>query len=302
MLRRRASALLLLLLAAGCASGPRRGILTAADVPPGWSLYATAHYQVLTDSGEEDARALAERLEGVLALYRRILPTDRELPRFPVRVFRTYAAYREYGGEDGTAGCYDQSTGDLVLTQFEGYGDGDPMVRRPSPYELVTTAHHEAWHQYFHWYLDTDEDPPVWFDEGMADYFGQARSVPANSTNAGAPDAPNGRKWDIGRLNPAWLDSVRAGVATGKSVPLRTFVHLTRHEYYKTPSLCYPQGWALVYFLLNSADPRTREVPDVLVQALRDGAESPTAVDEAFAGMDWAKLEAEWKKYVSTLR
>lgn len=295
------SLFLLLFLAAGCASGPRRGILTPEDVPPGWRLQATDHYQVLTDASAEDARMLAERLEGVLALYRKILPTERELPRFPVRVFKTYAGYRAYGGEEGTAGCYDQSTGDLVLTQFEGYGGGDPMIRQPSPHELVTTAHHEAWHQYFHWYLDTDEDPPVWFDEGMADYFGQARTVPSTPANAEAPDAPGGRKWSFHRTHAAWLDSVRAAIATGKYMPLRKFVHLSRHEYYETPSLCYPQGWALVHFLINSDDPRTNEVSSVLVRALQEGAESAKAVDEAFAGMDWAKLEEAWKKYVGTL-
>ncbi|MCC6739006.1 MAG: hypothetical protein IT452_08155 [Planctomycetia bacterium] len=299
---RRALPLAVLLLAAGCSSGPRRGLLSSRDVPPGWSLFNTDHYQVLTDGGPEEARATAERLEGILALYRRILPSRQELPRFPVRVFRTYDAYLSYGGEDGTAGCYDQSTGDLVLTRFVGLGGGDPMVRLPSPQEMTATAYHEAWHQYFHWYLDADADPPAWFDEGMADYFGQTRIVPADHAPEGAPDAPGGGKWIFGRPNHGWGDAIRAAIADGSALPLREFVHLPRGRYYDRPAVCYPQGWSLVHFLINSRDPRTHEVPDALVRALSAGADASKAVDEAFAGMDWGKLEREWRAYVEALR
>ena len=299
----RASLFLALALLAGCTSGPRRGILAPEDVPPGWSLSTTAHYQVLTDSSEADAQAMAERLEGVLALYTEILPPSRELPRFPVRVLTPYAAYLAYGGEDGTGGCYDQTTGELVLTQFEGYEPASRRARPPGLQEVVTTAYHEAWHQYFHWYLGGEDDPPAWFDEGMADYFGQARPVPSRVAAPTAPDAPGeDRKWRFGRPHPAWLASVRAAVGTGKFVPLRAFVHMTREQYYEEPSLTCPQGWALVHFLLNADDKRVREVPAVLVRALKEGAEVGKAVDEAFAGMNWEKLEAEWKQYVKQLR
>ncbi|MEK7466165.1 MAG: DUF1570 domain-containing protein [Planctomycetota bacterium] len=293
-------ALLLVFLLAGCSSGPRRGILAPEDVPPGWTLYTTAHYQVLSDSGKADAQAMAERLEGVLALYVEKLPTSREIPCFSVRVLKTYAAYLAYGGEEATGGWYDQTTGELVLTQFEGFSAGYKRGRPPALQEMVTTAYHEAWHQYFHWLLDTEEDPPAWFDEGMADYFGQARLVPGDGVS---PDGTvEDKEWRLRPQHPAWLASVRAAVSTGKFVPLREFVHMTRRAYYEEPALTYPQGWALVHFLLHAKDERTNEVPSVLVRALLEGAESAKAVDEAFAGMDLEKLEEEWKQYVREMR
>ncbi|KAF0246409.1 MAG: hypothetical protein FD180_767 [Planctomycetota bacterium] len=314
----RASHLLALALLAGCSSGPRRGIIAPEDVPPGWTLHATAHYQVLSDAGGAETQAIAERLEGVLALYMEILPPTRALPRFPVRMLETYAAYLEFGGKEGTSGWYDQTSGDLVLTLFVGYGEpvegvvsrtpsGEGWVRLeldgPAEQEVISSAYHEGWHQYFHWYLDREEDPPTWFDEGMADYFGQARPVPSKDAAPTAPDAPGvDMKWGFSRRHPAWLASVQAAVETEKSVPLKEFVHWTREQYYEEPSLTYPEGWALVHFLLNADDKRVREVPAVLVRALKEGAEAGKAVDEAFAGMDWEKLDEEWKRHVRGLR
>ncbi|MCE9584678.1 MAG: hypothetical protein K8T20_19475 [Planctomycetes bacterium] len=294
----------LALLVCGCASGPRRGLVSREDVPPGWSLHTTAHYQVLTDAGDEQARLMAVRLEGILELYGALLPTKRTLPIFPVRVIQKYADYISYGGEDGTGGCYDAETGDLVLTRFEGYGATKDEPGRPtSEQEVVTTAYHEAWHQYFHWYLDSDVDPPAWFDEGMADYFGQARPT-LSHRNSALPEPPGERRpaWRFDRKNLAWLSSIRKAVAAGKYVPLRELVHMKRADYYRDPSLCYPEGWALVYFLMNCKDERLSEVPAALVLALRDGSKSDAAVDEAFAGVDFAKLEADWAQYVGQLR
>jgi hypothetical protein len=296
-------ALLLVALLAGCSSGPRRGLLSPDDVPAGWTIHSTAHYQVLCDSDEADARETAVRLEGVLALYTEILPPEGEVPRFPVRLLKTYAAYLAFGGKESTGGCFDQATGELVLTQFVGYEPASRRARPPALQEMVTTAYHEAWHQYFHWYLGGEDDPPAWFDEGMADYFGQARPVASRIAAPNAPDAPGvDRKWRFGRPDPAWLASARAAVATGRYIPLRAFVHMSREAFYEMPSLTYPQGWALVHFLLNAEDQRVREVPAVLVRAMKEGAEPGKAVDEAFAGMDWLKLETEWKAYVRELR
>src|SRR5688572_11064660 len=74
--------LALLLAAAGCAHGPSRGLLAPDDVPEGWVVHETEHFQVQTDAGADHATSLGSRLERILVLYRQTLPCDRPMPRF----------------------------------------------------------------------------------------------------------------------------------------------------------------------------------------------------------------------------
>ncbi|MBI2923893.1 MAG: DUF1570 domain-containing protein [Planctomycetes bacterium] len=295
----RGFALACVLLLAGCAGGPRRGLVVATQLPEGWTLHETEHYQVQTDASPAAAARLGRKLEKILALYREFLPSDRELPRFPVKFFRSYQDYLDYGGEEGSGGFYDESHLELVATRFENFtmevdvparpgssgAKATRIVRVAMPQEKVDAAlYHEAWHQYLHWAVDTDGEFPTWFDEGMGDYFGQAK--------------PAREGFDLGRLHTDWVEALQEAIRAGRHVPLADFVRLSRDDYYDRPMVCYPEGWALVHFLRHSGNPLHLAVADRLLEVFLRTGKDVEAVDAAFRGIDLGVLEEEWKAYV----
>lgn len=288
-----------LLLLAGCSGGPRRGLVVPEQLPQGWIVHETEHYQIQTDASAASAARLGRKLERILALYREFLPCDRALPRFPVKFFRSYQDYLDYGGEEGSGGFYDERHAELVATRFENFtmevdvpsrpgastAKSRRVVRVAMPQEKVdAAAYHEAWHQYLHWAVDSDGDFPAWFDEGMGDYFGQAK--------------PDEEGFELGRLHPEWVEALQEAIRSGRHVPLAEFVRLSRSDYYDRPMVCYPQGWALVHFLRHSGNVLHRAVADRLMDAFLKTGEESKAVEAAFRGIDLGVLETEWKAYV----
>ena len=100
--------------------------------------------------------------------------------------------------------------------------------------------YHEAFHQYI-FYSVGRVSPHSWFNEGHGDYYA-------------------GAKWNGGRFRiepfdwrvPVITRAVRKGsnVSTpGGYVPLAKIVRFSQREYYSNPSICYAEGWSLIYFL-----------------------------------------------------
>jgi hypothetical protein len=314
----RAAAALLLLGAAALAGDERvkEGPWNKRDVPKGWAIVETEHYQVQSAIGEETGRRLGEHLESMLKLYGSFMPTRRKLETFVLKVFRNKQDFCEYSGYEPKAApvaFYNQVSKELV-----GYDCGFVFGKRTTlpqlrvtdgaaqklnaqerarldelfdaatnayTFDLVRVLSHEGWHQYFHFFTVSWVPMPSWLDEGLGDYFFMAEKDEQNGGETG---------YRLGDMNTHRLRSVRRALEDGKTVTFEKLMDFEQQDYYSDPGTFYAQGWSMVYFLLESSDPERRELIPKLIRDFKDTKNFRKSTDKVFRKLDLAALDREW--------
>jgi hypothetical protein len=304
----------------GLRSTKRAELEREVATTPGWSLYETENYFVI--SNNEDRKfieELMERLEAIRAVYEELYPFD-EAARIKaeaaerrkaeeseegeegpietssgytsrqrsqcsvVRVCKNKTQYHEYGGPGGSAGYWAAFHEELVI-----YDDQEGGGRR----DTWAVLNHEAFHQYI-FYLYGSLAPHSWYNEGHGDFF-------------------SGHQYKHGKfvLKPFdWRQRLVQGmVREEKFVPLEKLVRFTQREYYSSsdygtgPGEHYAQGWAFIWFLRTGAgkapgwDPRWEQILPTYFEVLASSEDLDEAVDQAFAGVDYEALTESWKAY-----
>ncbi len=171
----------------------KRGPWDPKDAPPSWVVHTSKHYQIQSHAGAEKAERLAEHMETMLTVYKRLFPRGRAFKRFAVKLFGDHREFLAYGAPPGAGAyyspvdrevvCYDTGKWmDEPLTETSA-GEGDDlesMVRQMqarSTMDILGAAAHEGWHQFFHWYVTSWIELPSWINEGMGDYFYAAKPL-----------------------------------------------------------------------------------------------------------------------------
>jgi len=279
----------------------------------GWEAIDTENYLILHHTRDDRLLRMLERnLEAMRRFYEEFFPPAEPVKAVSVvRVCQDRQEYIDYGGAPRSAGYWNFVAEELVLYDNVAGRDGSRFGNR----DTVIVLYHEAFHQYIH-YSTVELPPHSWFNEGYADYFSGA-VVYANTGNIKEVKA-----------NPWRVGIIRKAVEEGRHVPLSELIEMTKAQYYARASLCYAQGWSLVYFLETSRGARrhsewdrilptyfatlktewakerlalspqsTLEVKNKAGQRARD-----RALEAAFEGVDLGELEEEWKEFVSRLR
>lgn len=287
----------------------KRGPWDPKDAPPGWVVHTSKHYQIQSHAGAEKAERLADHMETMLTVYKRLFPRGRAFKRFAVKLLGDHREFLAYGAPMGAGAyyspvdremvCYDTGKwmDEPVTETTSGEGDDlESMVRQMqarSKMDILGAAAHEGWHQFFHWYVTSWIELPSWINEGMGDYFYAAK-----------PHEEPGKRIpaELGRLNEMRLPVIRSAVKRKKHVPIEQILRYSQREYYANPGVCYAEGWALCHFLLHSDDPRYQKIiPDFIRLIEKDGNVSDVTA-RAFRGVDLAKLEEEWMAWVLAQR
>lgn len=292
----------------------RPGPWNASKVPDGWILTESDHYQVQSQVGPDKAARLADHLEGMLALYGELLPTRRKMPVFVLKIFRNREAYRAYGG-DGIA-HYDRVHKELVCYDtglLLGVSDFPVELRmaRGAPLDLdegerariqelfgeISVAYttdvaavlsHEGWHQYFHEYTVSWVAMPSWIDEGVGDWFATAQRDPETGA------------YRLGGLNHRRLRDIRSAMVAGEAVAFDELLGFEQADYYEKPDVYYAQGWSMVAFLMQSAQPRYRTVVPDLIQHFKRSKDFRRSTQRAFdkLAVSMSELDAQWAAWV----
>lgn len=256
-----------------------------------WDYVTTRNYLILYDKEVDlrDVKKVAVQIEAIRRdVYEKLFPPDDPIKAISVvRICKDHDQYSAYGGPGGSAGYWNSAAKELVF-YFE---DRD----------AIRVLYHEAFHQYIY-YAFGSFAPHDWFNEGHGDYFAgfefKGRFVPGRF------------EWRRGIIKNA--------IATDTYIPLKDILHYTHEQYYGPQiSLCYAEGWSLVYFLRSTRNKEYRKILptyfDVLKRELggtkmdgapegfRDPAKTKEALDkaldEAFAGIDMDQLERDWKEF-----
>lgn len=292
---------------------------------PGWKLYETPNYFVVTPHTDREFVAeLLQRLEAIHAIYEEDYPAakaeelrkagagaktgtetaeekaqkefedalfndgadPREMSKCSVvRVLTDQGAYHSYGGPGGSAGYWSPMHRELVLYDDQAGGGRN---------DTWIVLNHEAFHQYI-FYFYGNISPQSWYNEGTGDFY-------------------SGYFWKNGKFvlkENSWRKStIKENIGSGKYCPLDKFVRWSQREYYGSNDLelgggeNYAQGWSLIYFLRtgkkNNAkgwDPAWDSILDTYLRVLAMSGKTEQAVEEAFQGIDMKALEAAWIHY-----
>ena len=124
-------------------------------------------------------------------------------------------------------------------------------------------------------------EPPIWLNEGLAEYFESVRIVNGSWKKGGA------RKDHLAEL--------------AAPAPLATFLKFDRSDFYAKAEANYPQAWSVVHFLLHGT-PESRKIYDALFKKLANGASASAAVDEVFTPEVMSWFQPSYTAHVLKLR
>ena len=252
---------------------------------PGWtkpSVRETPHYRVKTDLRAERARFYADRLEAIRPLYEEVLGArSSDECVAPVLIFDSREGYHSYtafsagGRHENTLGMFLPWCGQLIL--FEGIDEE----------ETLHVLYHEGFHQFAHEVLVS---PPIWFNEGMAEYVGGTR-------------IENGRIAERGLVQSGRLRNLQSALRNGWSgFSFEAIMQESQQAFYANNApFKYAQAWSMIHFFMEGGDDHLREVLGDYIDRLKDGDTTEVAFRETWGQEDLSKIQARWLQYVNSL-
>ena len=286
-----------------------------------WKAADTENFIVVYHTDNEKLiNKITRDLEAIRPMYVDLFPPVKPLETVAiVRVCKNQDEYTTYGGPPRTGGYWHPGNEELV---FYDYAQTEldtekKKGRRLTDRDSFAVLYHEAFHQYIH-YAVGQVAPHDWFNEGHGDYFSGA-IIPQYGTRV---TAIGPFRWRITRAKWA-LDpesAPRGPQPPGPWIPIDKLVKAPRAEYYgPQQSAHYVCGWALVYFLRESAEakkhPKWSKIIPTYFETLKsetktlalapgDGDDSArnVAFRMAFDGVDLHELDASVRGFIQRLK
>lgn len=269
-----------------------------AALCPGWSVHRTKNFHIEYSTDEAFAKRLGDELELIQGVYRIAAPTKNVIPMCVVKAFGSEEEFIAYSGAYGAAAYWSPMQEEIVCYKFPG-GELETdtkekrVIKDRKAADNVTfkIIYHEGFHQYMHYVMGKERMVyiPSWINEGIGDYF-----------FGGEVSVESGKKrFKIG-MNDWRQETIYNAVKENKHVPLRQIFDYEQSDYYSNAGLCYAEGWAICHFLLNSKNKAYARFPSLLIDELRkeDDFRKATATVKKALGLDYDKMEEEWKAYV----
>lgn len=290
-----------------------------AVLPKNFEVLHTTHYLICYDTSKIYAQwcgSLFERLYMAFTNYWSHKGFELAEPEFPLVavIFADKQAYLKFTrsdlGEAGESiiGYFNLTTNRMTMHDLTGAAAAgrqsvsvssaahiSQILNQPEALQTVSTIVHEATHQIaFNCGLHTRlSDCPVWFSEGIAEYFE-------------TPDLGSAKGWSgIGAVNRLRLEQFGKYWPRRPANSLQTLIAGDKRFHEVDQSLdAYAEAWALTYFLINKHPREYIAYLRMLSKKkplLRDSPE--TRINEfqkAFG--DIKKLDTELLRYMSRQR
>ncbi|MBL8762883.1 MAG: DUF1570 domain-containing protein [Phycisphaerae bacterium] len=266
-------------------------LMSAGSARAGERLsFDSRNYRVTTTLDRREAESLASHMDAVFEEYARRFASFkvRNRSRADLYLFRSMDEYNRFladAGYDGrnTAGMFYSGRSGTGLAAF---------VQGQTRAELLHTLQHEGFHQFA--FMRIGAALPPWANEGLAEWFGQAKIV-RGSLVTGLAEArrvaavkkrvTEGKAWGFGELlgmsNDRWNARVNAGDARA--------------------GLLYDQSWSIVQFIIHGESGKYEPLLTGYLHALADGKGPDAALRAAF-GDDLAEFERAWRAFIDGLR
>src|ERR1041384_2764643 len=200
---------------------------TTVSAKDTWVSVRTKNFFLVGNAGEKDIRKVGLKLEQFREVFTRLFPKMKFNTPVPttVVVFKSDASYVPFKPGPNVAGHF-QAGPDVnyiaLTTEVRGQQD---------PFSVI-------FHEYTHLLVEnTFADAPVWFNEGLAEYYSTFMITDDQKLRLGTP-----------------IDNHVFLLRESKMLPLRTLFEVD----YKSPhyneskkqSIFYAQSWALMHYLI----------------------------------------------------
>ncbi len=242
-----------------------------------WVSVRTKNFFLLGNAGEKDIKRVGLKLEQFREAFTRLFPTVRFNTPVPttVIVFKSDDAYRPFKPMPNIAGYFQPGPDvNYITLTTETRGEQDPFTI--------------IFHEYTHLLVEnTLEDAPVWFNEGLAEYYSTFTMTDDQKFMVGKPISNH-----IFKLR----DSNMLTLPTLFKVD-----HNSPHYNEKNKSsIFYAQSWALVHYLIIGKQGSAERLGK-FVDLLRAKAPVDQAFQQAFR-VPFDTMEKELYAYVEQSR
>jgi len=289
----RVSAVCLVLLLALCL---QPCTLLAAE--PQWQEFRSAHFTVVTDTGDKKGREIVVRFEQMRAVFEDLLSRKKVKMPVPLTIF----ALRD----------------DKRFFQMAPLHNGQPIsipgffvAGTDHQFIVLNASEEEPWravaHEFAHLMLNYNYPPTQgWFDEGFAEYFSSIRLDNKTVEMGGDPELQSPYNEDLlgnqteARNTPKSLTELLSGWVWLSLPDLFTMKHDTSSYQEGTHrTLFYAQSWMTMHYLLNKDKLSETGTYFGLVQLQHLPVEE--AIQQAY-GMSAAQLDKAIKDYFHSLK
>lgn len=233
--------------------------------------YPTPSYIIQSDLPEAAVKEAAVRITLIAAEYDRLTKAfvGSMTEKLPFYLFRNAADYHAAGGPADSAGVY---TGQRLMAIA-----GEVITE--NAWRIIQ---HEGFHQFVHGRITGDI--PVWVDEGLAEYFGEAVFT--------------GDRLITGLIPADRLRRVREQLQANAFRSIPEMMQLGHEAWNREMSGAnYDQAWSMVYFLANGENGRFRSNMDgFLFDMGRHGWPWERAWLKHFGPVD-GSFEKAWRQY-----
>jgi len=246
---------------------------TTVSAKDTWVSVRTKNFFMLGNASEKDIRKVGLRLEQFREVFTKLFPKLKFNTPVPttVIVFKSDSSYAPFKPHANTAGYFQPGSDvNYITLTTEVRGEQDPF--------------NVIFHEYTHLLVENSfENAPVWFNEGLAEYYSTFSITDDQKIRLGSP---------IG--NHVLL------LRESKMLPLRTLFEVD----YKSPhyneskksSIFYAQSWALVHYLIIGKAGRVEQLGKFM-ELLRTKVPMEQAFQQAFE-TPFEAMEKDLRDYV----
>ena len=265
------SAVLMVLPACGLAPA----ITRAKDV---WIEVRSPNFTVISNSGEKEARKIADEFEQFREVFHNTLPRLRVDLGKPLIILAVrnedslkvlLPGYWETKGHAHPAGLY-------APGEERHFVALRTNVEADNPYQIV-------YHEYTHAIMNLNfRDLPIWLGEGLAEFYGNSRI--------------HDKDVEIGKISPYHLQILQAN----RLIPIDVLLSAdTNSPYYNEQnrvSVFYAESWAIVHYLMLDPEARKQQLLSKFLTAWTTSGNQVEAAEHTFG--DLKKFGQAMEAYV----
>ena len=245
------------------------------------------HYEIVTDLPRDEAMAYGRHMDIVFAEFtsrlrgfgvRNATPMTLYLMSDQVAYMNLLAGF----GINGT------NSGGMFFWGGDASGLAT-FVRGRDRATVLATLQHEGFHQFA--YLRISDRLPIWVNEGLAEWFGEALIVRG--------------KLRLGLAPSSRVSALRTAHDRRDLMTLEDFLTMTSREWSNNLRSGSPRGWtqydqawSVVHFLIDADDGRYAGMLLDYLKACQQGLDTDQAIERAFKSRDLTQFE---KRYLDWL-
>ena len=232
--------------------------------------YETRYYVFHTDLEKNAVREADARISAMAEMYYQRTKDfgGKITKKLPFYLFVDAADYYAAGGMPGSAGVF----------------NGERLMAIAAPEYSSVVWHivqHEGFHQFVHAVIGGDI--PVWVNEGLAEYFGEAVFTGDGFIN--------------GLIPPKRLARLQEWIRSGQAHTLEKMMTTSYAEWNMGLSAVnYDQAWSMVHFLAHAKNGRYSGPFNSFIRDVSRGMKYEHAWQKNF-GAGTRDFEEQWRKY-----